>query len=275
MSGRLEGKTAVVVGGGQTPGATIGNGRATALLYAREGARVLVVDRDIEAAEDTAKQIRAEGLAADTYRADVTVEEDCVNLARAAWDRLGAVNILHNNVGVVSTKRTEDLPVEEWQRIVDINLTGMWQTSKYFLPILRDSGNGVVINISSLAGLMPGGQAIAYSTTKAAVNALTRSLALEYAPQGVRVNCIAPGMVDTPLGVDDVARASHQSRDDVAASRARLIPMGRQGTAWDVAQAALFLASDEAAFITGAVLAVDGGSSLGIAPSPPLVAERT
>jgi NAD(P)-dependent dehydrogenase (short-subunit alcohol dehydrogenase family) len=171
-------------------------------------------------------------------------------------------------VGVVSTKRTEDLPVAEWRRVVDVNLTGMWQTSKYFLPLLRDSGNGVVINISSLAGLMAGGQAIAYSTTKAAVNALTRSLALEYAPQRVRVNCIAPGMVDTPLGVDDVVRATGQSRDDVVASRSALIPMGRQGTAWDVARAALFLASDEASFITGVVLPVDGGSSLGMAPPP-------
>jgi NAD(P)-dependent dehydrogenase (short-subunit alcohol dehydrogenase family) len=266
MTGRLDGKGAVVVGGGQTPGATVGNGRAAALLYAREGARVLVVDRDLAAADDTADQIRAEGGAAEAYRADVTSERDCAELAIAAADRLGTVNILHNNVGIVSTKRTEDLPVDEWQRVVDVNLTGMWQSSKFFLPLLRDSGNGVVINISSLAGLMAGGQAIAYSTTKAAVNALTRSLALEYAPQQVRVNCIAPGMIDTPLGVDDVVRATGQNRDEVVASRAGLIPMGHQGTAWDVARAALFLASDDAAFITGVVLPVDGGSSLGVAP---------
>jgi NAD(P)-dependent dehydrogenase (short-subunit alcohol dehydrogenase family) len=270
VSGRLEGRSAVVVGGGQTPGETVGNGRAAALLYAREGARVLVVDRDVDAAEDTANQIRSEGGSADAYRADITSERDCAELAAAASDRVGTVNILHNNVGIVSTKRTEDLPVAEWQRVIDVNLTGMWQTTKFFLPLLRDSGNGVVINISSLAGLMAGGQAIAYSTAKAAVNALTRSLALEYAPQRVRVNCIAPGMVDTPLGVDDIVRATGQARDEVVASRSALIPMGRQGTAWDVARAALFLASDDAAFITGVVLPVDGGSSLGTAPKPPL-----
>ncbi len=270
MSGRLTGRTAVVVGGGQTPGATTGNGRAAAVLYAREGARVLVADRDLRAAEETVEEICDGGGVAYACRADVTSESDCAALARTAAERLDTVNILHNNVGVVSTKRTEDLPVAEWQRVVDINLTGMWQTTKFFLPLLRDSGNGVVINISSLAGLMAGGQAIAYSTSKAAVNALTRSLALEYAPQHVRVNCIAPGMVDTPLGVDDVVRATGQSRDEVVAGRSALIPMGHQGTAWDVARAALFLASDDAAFITGVVLPVDGGSSLGIVPAPPL-----
>jgi NAD(P)-dependent dehydrogenase (short-subunit alcohol dehydrogenase family) len=268
MSGRLRGRSAVVVGGGQTPGATVGNGRAAALLYAREGARVLVVDRDFHAAEDTADLIREEGGLADAHQADITSERDCAELAAAAAGRLGTVNILHNNVGIVSTKRTEDLPVAEWQRVVDVNLTGMWQTTKFFLPLLRESGNGAVINISSLAGLMAGGQAIAYSTTKAAVNALTRSLALEYAPQQVRVNCIAPGMVDTPLGVDDVVRATGQGRDEIVAARAAMIPMGHQGTAWDVARAALFLASDDAAFITGVVLPVDGGSSLGVASAP-------
>jgi NAD(P)-dependent dehydrogenase (short-subunit alcohol dehydrogenase family) len=157
---------------------------------------------------------------------------------------------------------TERLTADQWRAGFEVNLTGMWPTCKYVLPHLREQRSGAVVNISSMAGLMAGGEAIAYVTSKAAVNSMTRSLALEYAPHGVRVNCIAPGMVDTPMGVDQVARATGSTRDEVAAQRAATIPMGHQGTSWDVANAALFLTSDDAAFITGVVLPVDGGSTL-------------
>ena len=266
VTGLLEGRNAVVIGGGQMAGETTGNGRATALVYARAGARVLVADRDVAAAQDTVDLIHAEGLDAEARQADVCEPDDVAALAAAAVSLFGDVHILHNNVGILVQGNTEELPIDQWRRVLEVNLTGMWLSCKYFLPLLRSSGNAVIINISSLAGLIPAAPAIAYSTTKAAVNAMTRSLALEYAPLGVRVNCIAPGAVDTPLGVDDAVRTSGRSRAEVVSARESAIPMGRAGTAWDVAYAARFLASYEAGFITGAVLPVDGGASLAGVP---------
>lgn len=262
MTRRLEGKHAIVVGGGQTPGTTTGNGRAVALAFAREGADILVVDRVLESAEETAELVRKEGGSATAHRADITVEADCAGIMDAALEALGHVDILHNNVGVVPAGRTEDLPVERWRQGFEVNLTGMWLTCKAVLPHMRERGSGAIVNISSMAGLLAGGETIAYSTSKAAVHALTRNLALEYAPHGVRVNCVAPGMMDTPMGVDATARAGGVDRVEVAARRAAMVPMGHQGTSWDVANAALFLASEESAFVTGAVLAVDGGFTL-------------
>ncbi|WP_250304714.1 SDR family oxidoreductase [Streptomyces sp. NBC_01267] len=278
MTPRLYDRTAVVVGGGQTPGLTTGNGRAVALAFAREGARVLVVDRDLESAEETAALVRKAGGSAVAHRADITVEEDCAAILTAALDSLGHVDILHNNVGVVPFGRTEILPVEEWRRGFEVNLTGMWLTCKHVLPHMRERGSGAVVNISSMAGLLAGGDAIAYSTSKAAVHSMTRSLALEYAPHGVRVNAVAPGMMDTPMGVDAVARASGVDRADVAAGRAAMVPMGHQGTSEDVANAALFLASDESAFITrrraagGRRVHPQGGNPLG--PVRPVLSDR-
>ncbi|WP_067662787.1 SDR family NAD(P)-dependent oxidoreductase [Nocardia miyunensis] len=262
MSHKLEGKTAVVVGGGQTPGATLGNGRAVALTFARHGANVLVVDRDADSAEETAKLVRAEGGSAASHRADITVEQDCAGILDAAVRAYGQVDVLHNNVGIVPAGRTEEISAEKWRQGFEVNLTGMWLTCKYVLPHMRERGTGAVINISSMAGLLYAGDNITYSTSKAAVHSLTRCLAIEYAPHGIRVNCIAPGMMDTPMGVDSVARASGADRETVAAQRAALVPMGHQGTSQDIANAALFLATDDSAFITGTVLPVDGGFTL-------------
>jgi NAD(P)-dependent dehydrogenase (short-subunit alcohol dehydrogenase family) len=261
---RLDDKAAVVVGGGQTPGPTVGNGRAAATTFAREGARVLVVDRDDVAAKETVAEIRAAGGQAWAHRADVTDEQDCAGLPAVAREVLGRVDVLHHNVGMVPRGDTASLTLADWQRGFDVNLTGMWLVCKYLIPVMRDGGGGSVVLISSLAGGLAGGGAIAYTTSKAAVNSLGRSLALENAPYQVRVNVIAPGMVDTPMGVDGAARDSGRPREAVAAERAAMIPMGRQGTGWDVANAALFLAGDESAFVTGAVLPVDGGSALGL-----------
>ncbi|MFG2894479.1 SDR family NAD(P)-dependent oxidoreductase [Streptomyces sp. NPDC048248] len=262
MTTRLQGRTAVVVGGGQTPGAAMGNGRAAALTYARAGARVLVVDRDEKSAEETVLLVREIGGTATAHRADITIEEDCAALAQTALEIFGQIDVLHNNVGIVASGRTEDLSSANWRRGFEVNLTGMWMTCKYVLPHMRARGRGAIVNISSMAGLLAGGETIAYTTSKSAVHAMTRSLALEYAPHGVRVNAVAPGMMDTPMGVDSVARSTGARRDDVAAQRASLVPMGHQGTGQDVADAALFLASDESAFITGVVLPVDGGFTL-------------
>ncbi|MGW1836414.1 SDR family NAD(P)-dependent oxidoreductase [Streptomyces sp. NPDC002067] len=190
------------------------------------------------------------------------MEDDCAGLADAALGALGHIDVLHNNVGVVPAGRTADLPSAEWRRGFEVNLTGMWLTCKYVLPHMRERGSGSVVNISSMAGLLAGGETIAYSTSKAAVHAMTRSLALEYAPHGVRVDALAPGMMDTPMAVDSVAGAGGARRDELAAARAGMVPMGHQGTSQDVADAALFLASDESAFITGVILPVDGGFTL-------------
>jgi len=262
MSQKLEGKTAAVVGGGQAPGATLGNGRAVALTFARHGANVLVVDRDADSAEETSKLIRAEGGSATSHCADITVEQDCRSILDAALQAYGQVDVLHNNVGIVPAGRTEEIPAERWRQGFEVNLTGMWLTCKYILPHMRERKTGAIINISSMAGLLHAGENITYSTSKAAVHSLTRSLAIEYAPHGIRVNCIAPGMMDTPMGVDSVARATGVDREAVATKRAALVPMGHQGTSQDVANAALFLVTDDSAFITGTVLPVDGGFTL-------------
>jgi NAD(P)-dependent dehydrogenase (short-subunit alcohol dehydrogenase family) len=260
VPGRFTGKNVVVVGGGQLPGETVGNGRAVATLFAAEGAHVLVVDRVLSAARDTVAAITAAGGLAHALRADISVEADCREIAAAAEQLLGPVDILHNNVGIVVVGGIEQTSLADWQRGFDVNLTGMWLVTKQFLPGMRERRSGCVINVSSMAGAMTG--ANVYSLTKNTVNALSRGLALEYAPHNVRVNVIAPGMMDTPIGVDRVTEAGGPSRAEVAAQRAAMVPMKRQGDAWDVAYTAAFLASDQAAYITGAVIPVDGGSAL-------------
>ncbi len=262
MAGRLEDKVAVVVGAGQTPGQTIGNGRATAVLFAREGARVLLVDRRPEAAEETQKQIRDEGGQADVFGADVSHEADCRALAQAALDRFGRIDILHNNVGIGEGDRGPvHLEEEVWNRIHDVNLKSMFLTCKHVLPSMRERRSGVITNISSIAAICSVGM-LAYKTSKAGVNALTHSLALGNARYGIRVNGIMPGLMNTPMAIEGNIRARGVDRDDVIRERDAMVPLGgKMGTAWDVAHAALFLASDEASFITGVLLPVDGGQS--------------
>ena len=261
MSGRLEGKVAVVVGAGQTPGETIGNGRATSVLFAREGAQVLAVDRNLAAAEETCAQIAEEGGTAVPLAADITVEDDCAAIARAALDAFGRIDVLHNNVGIgTGDSSALHLDPDAWDLIHDVNLKGMWRTCVHVIPIMREQQSGSIVNVSSLAaiGATP---LLAYKLSKAGVNALTQNLALSGAKHGMRANAILPGFIDTPMAVDAAAAVLGIDRGDYAAARASIVPLGRQGTAWDVANAALFLASDEAAFITGVCLPVDGGQS--------------
>ena len=230
------------------------------MIFAREGAEVLVVDRDLGAAEDTVAAVREEKGRAHALRADISVESECVAIRAVADEVLGRVDILHNNVGIVINDQTENTTLADWELGFAVNLTGMWLVCKQFLPAMRERRSGSVINISSMAGAMTGSSV--YSLTKSAVNALTRGLALEYAPHNVRVNAIAPGMLDTPIGVDRVAGPDGVKRAEIAARRAAMVPMGRQGDAWDVARLAAFLASDDASYITGALIPVDGGSAL-------------
>jgi len=263
MPARLEGKTAVVVGAGQTPGSTIGNGRATAVLFAREGAKVLVVDRDLASAGETVEMVAGEGGEAVAFEADITVEADCKALVADAVKRLGRLDILHNNVGIGegdgSVQRLEEAA---WDRILTVNLKAMWLTLKHALPAMRSQGGGSIVNISSLAAIAPAG-IIAYEVSKAGVNKLTTSVAALNARYGIRCNAIMPGLMDTPMAIENIARARGESVEAVRSSRNARVPLGaKMGTAWDVAYAALFLASDEAKFITGVVLPVDGGMSV-------------
>jgi len=266
MVDRLAGKTAVVVGAGQTPGETIGNGRATALLFAREGATVLCVDRRLDSAAETVALIEAEGGKAGAYEADITQEAVCQALAAEAKTRLGRIDILHNNVGVGrGDSSITQLDEAVFDHIVTTNLKGMWLTIKHFLPIMREQETGgSIVNISSMAAVAAS-NLIAYGMSKAGVNKLTRATAAANTRYMIRCNCIMPGLMDTPMAVGGNAAARGRSTDDIRAGRDALVPLGRKmGTAWDVAYAALFLASDEAKFITGVILPVDGGMNAGI-----------
>jgi NAD(P)-dependent dehydrogenase (short-subunit alcohol dehydrogenase family) len=261
---RLAGKIAVVVGAGQSPGEGIGNGRATVLRFAQEGARILAVDRDLAAAEETAALASKEGGESVAFQADVTREATLLAAMQEAVRRWGRLDILHNNVGVSvggGDKPLEELTEEAYDRVSAINLRGTIMACKHAIPIMRQQGSGAIVNISSVAAWENTYPLVTYKVTKAGMIAFTQQLALQNAPYGIRVNCILPGLMDTPMAVDTRARASNRSRAEVAAERDAKVPLrGKMGTGWDVANAALFLASDEANFITGVALPVDGGA---------------
>ncbi len=264
--GRLAGKSAVVVGAGQTPGETIGNGRAMAILFAREGAEVLCVDRNAERAMETVAMIEAEGGRAKALAADIVDAEQAAAIVSGAMAAFGKLDILVNNVGIGSLAGVSDGPPhrcdeEAFDRIMQVNLKGMWLTTKAAIPPMRESGTGSIVNISSLASLA-GNSMLAYEVSKAAVNRLTLSVAGSNAKYGLRCNAILPGLMDTPMAITGVSKATGRSTDETRALRSARVPLKAQmGTAWDTAYAALFLASDEAKFITGVLLPVDGGMS--------------
>ena len=260
---RLDGQAAIVVGGGQTPGQTIGNGRATAITYARAGARVLVADRDLDAAAATVAEITAEGGEAVLFRADVTDEADIAAMIADACDRWGRLDILHNNVGISvagGDAEISKIEGEAFDRIMAINLKSMVLAIKHALPVMRDQQSGNIINISSTAAHEEYPW-VTYKASKAAAKAMTEQVALQNAPHGIRVNCIQPGLMNTPMAVDARMDAWNMTREEVVAMRDAKVPLGgKMGTAWDVANAALFLVSEEARFITGVTLMVDGGA---------------
>lgn len=267
--GRLAGKVALVTGAGQTPGPRIGNGRATAIAFAREGARVALLDRDAAAAEETAREIENDGGTASVLEADVSVEADCAAALAACVSEHGGLDIVHHNVGVAAGDGwAEGIELDAWERIMRINAGGAMIVAKAALPILREQGHGAITNVSSIASRVAGSAPrqnppLAYKMSKAALDALTLSLAAAYAQHGVRVNAILPGLIDTPMAVDEVAHVLGITREHYAQRRDEAVPLaGGMGSAWDVAAAAVFLASDEARFITGVLLAVDGGQSI-------------
>ena len=240
----------------------MGNGRAIASRFAAEGARVVVADRIVERAQDTVDEIVAAGGEAIAVSGSVTVSAQGAAMVDACVAAFGGIDILVNNVGIgAGDGGPVGLDEDTWDRIHDVNLKGMFLMCKHALPPMRDGGGGAIVNISSIASVCST-NLLAYKTSKAGVNALTHAVAMGNARFGIRANAILPGLMDTPMAVDAAARALGVDRDVVADGRAKLVPLGgRQGTAADVAAAALFLASDEARFITGVLLPVDGGQS--------------
>jgi NAD(P)-dependent dehydrogenase (short-subunit alcohol dehydrogenase family) len=270
---RLKDKVAIVVGAGQSPGEGMGNGRATVLRFAQEGAKVLAVDNNLASAEETAAIVRqdARERADDTqaggdcvaFAADVTKEAALAAMVADARERWGRIDILHYNVGV--SIAGGDAPLDRitedaFDRIAAINLRGAIMACKHVLPVMRAQRSGVIVTISSVAAWEQYPNVV-YKATKAGLIAFTQQIAIQNAEHGIRANVILPGLMDTPMAVDTRARATGKSRAEVAAGRDARVPLRhKMGTAWDVANAALFLASDEANFITGVALPVDGGA---------------
>ncbi|MDL5154442.1 SDR family NAD(P)-dependent oxidoreductase [Actinomycetospora termitidis] len=251
----LQGRVAVVFGAGSS-GSAMSNGRAAALTYARAGAAVVAVDRDAGQADLTAELVVEDGGRAIGVRADVTDEGDVIAALATATNAFGPPRIIHNNVGVATPGGLVDLCRSSWDRALAVNVTGVFLTSKHAVPLMIAAGGGAIVNVSSVAAIRhPGYDYPGYMAAKAAVDQLTVSIALTYAADGIRANAVLPGLIDTPLVGDQLA-------DDGGAARAerdRRSPTGRSGTPWDVARAALFLASDDAAYVNGVCLPVDGG----------------
>lgn len=262
---RLKDRVAIVVGAGQSPGEGVGNGRATAITFAREGAKVLCVDTNLASAKETADLIIKDGGTAEAFKADVTKNAELKAMVDDARTRWGRIDILHNNVGVsLSGGDAELLQITEeaFDRCVAINLKSCILAAKHVIPIMREQKSGVILNISSMA-VITTYPYVAYKATKAAMVSFTEQLAYQNAQYGIRANVILPGLMNTPMAVDTRAREFNKTRAEVEAERDSKVPLKKKmGTGWDVANAALFLASDEASFITGVTLPVDGGASV-------------
>ncbi len=260
MADRLKDKVALVFGAGSS-GPGWGNGKAAAALYAREGARVYAVDLRADAAEETRALIVGEGNACEALTADVTRSEQILAVVQAVMAREGRIDVLHNNVGITEMGDPIEASEESWHRVMDTNLTGVFLTCKHVLPVMLAQARGSIVNISSLASIQVNHYPYtSYYAAKAGLNHLTRSLAVRYAPDNIRVNAVLPGVIDTPLVYKQIA-GQFEDVEEMRRRRNAASPMGRMGDAWDVAHAALFLASDEAKYITGVCLPVDGGKA--------------
>ena len=251
--GRLEGKVAIVTGAGSS-GPGVGNGKAASVLFAREGAKVLLVDINADHAQETLELITAEGGEASVFQADVTNADHCRSMVESAVERYGRLDILDNNVGVILRAKFADIDPEDWDRVMAINLKSMMLASQSAIPRMIDSGGGSIINMTSVAGIRAWSDA-AYAASKAGIIGLTQTVAAEYGRHGIRANAIAPGAVYTPM-------VAWQLSEEAREIRRESTLLGTEGTAWDVAWAAVYLASDEARWVTGVLLPVDGGVTI-------------
>jgi 3-oxoacyl-[acyl-carrier protein] reductase len=254
---KLAGKVALITGAGS------GFGRATAILFAQEGAKVVVTDKNVETANQTVDMIRQDGNTASSVQADVSVSADCEKMIRFAVNAYGKLDILHNNAGIpMAASTVEEINEEVWDRVMQVNLKSVFLASKVAMPIMKKAGGGVIINTSSVSGVRvrPGGGA--YAVSKAAVTHLTKILALEGAPFKIRVNCISPVAAETPLLMGLLSEEQKRKLDATKKALLSTIPIGRFALPEDVAKAALYLASDDASMVTGADLLVDGGRAI-------------
>ena len=250
---RLANKVAIVTGAGFR-GGVIGNGAATAITFARHGARVLLVDLDQKNVMRTFEQIKAEGGEATVFLGDVSKQGDCEAMVRESTERFGKLDILHNNVGIGGSGTVVDVNPDDWDEIMEVNVKSMMLSGKYSVPVMASGGGGVIVNISSISAIRPRGQT-SYTVSKAGVIALTKAMAVDHASDGIRVNCILPGPVYSSM----TAGAMSEERREI---RRKSSPLGVEGTPWDIAMAALFLSSSEARWVTGVALNVDGGVTL-------------
>ena len=247
---RLENKVAIVTGAGSS-GPGLGNGKAISVLLAREGAKILLVDAVGERAEETRATIQEEGGEASVFQANVTVDAECLGLVDAAVERYGRLDILVNNVGISKRGSILDVTEEEWDQVMAVNVKSMMLTSRHAIPRMEESSGGSIINIASTAGLRAH-RSTPYTASKAAVVGLTFSMAADHGRANIRVNCIAPGLVYTPMVAPRMDDGLREKRRDAS-------PLGTEGTGWDIGYAAVYLASDEARWVTGVVLPVDAG----------------
>ena len=260
MAGRLDNRVALVLGAGSS-GPGWGNGKAAATLYAREGARVIAVDRDGEAARETASIIASEGHEALALSADVTSSAEIAGVVAEATRRHGRIDVLHNNVGITEMGDPIEATEESWDRVMAVNLKSVFLACKHVLPVMQAQRKGAIVNISSIAAVAVNDYPyFSYYASKSGLNHLTRALAVRYAPFGIRANAIMPGLMDTPLIYREIA-GQYADKETMVRARNAMVPMGFMGDAFDVARAAVFLACDEARYITGVCLAVDGGLS--------------
>ena len=258
--GRLAGKVAVVTGAGSI-GPGWGNGKAVATLFAREGAAIAALDISEDAARETADLIEGEGGRCLPLRVDVTASADVAAAVEHIVDAFGGIDVLHNNVGTLALGGPVEASEESWRHVMDVNLTSMFLTSKHILPKMLARGQGAIVNVSSIiADVSLGPHYISYSSSKGGVNSFTRAVAIEYADRNIRCNAIMPGLMRTPMVEKTLGKGLLADElDAMVARREKAVPMGRMGDAWDVARMALFLAGDESAYVTGQIVAVDGG----------------
>jgi NAD(P)-dependent dehydrogenase (short-subunit alcohol dehydrogenase family) len=255
---RLEGKVAILFGAGSV-GPGWGNGKATAVLFARNGAHVVCVDVNRDAAQETVGIIQGEGGAGSAFACDVTISEAVKEVVEEVVSQRGRIDVLHNNVGYATMGGPIELDEAAWRRTIDLNVTSCFITCKHVLPHMLQRRSGAIVNVSSVAAIRYTGYPyVAYYAAKAAVNNFTMGLALQYAKDGIRVNAVMPGLMNTPLIFQQIS-GQYESAAEMVKARDAACPMGRMGTAWDIAKAALFLASDDAEYITGVSLPVDGG----------------